>query len=619
LVAQIDCTGCSACSQVCPKECITMTFDAKGFLYPVINEALCVSCGKCKTVCPPNIVSNNINRGYACTLKERSQLANSTSGGMFYAIAKYVLELGGIVYGVAYDREMNVIHQAVDNEIDLEKLRKSKYVQSEIGNSFKEIKQHLIAGKKVLFSGTPCQVAGLVAYLGRSYENLLTVQVFCSGVISKYVWDKYIEHTSNRIGHKIIAYESRHKKVNDINTDRSKQGWKNPYIYIQTDDNQKHILPREKDILTIAYANHLVTRPSCSNCKFKLKADVIYADMSIGDFWGCENSAPFAFDELGVSAVIVHTEKGLEILNSLDAEINTHEVEVNAIYNGNPGACYSYKDHPYQKEFFNELSKGKRELDDLILQYVGFGLQFSKKAYKFGIFGSYNLRASVNELCAYSNSKLEYQYSNCSIPSLFSAPLAVPDNMLMPGNPFRKKMVLADFSKEFLDVLLDGQIDYLLINLLEDRFGVMNFGGSLITPSEALGDTNCLLENVIEPTSFCMWEDKYDNFVDFLNQHVSGCKIILVKEYLAEVYENQNGELEKYSLDQLSKIKEINEYLKEGYSVLERKVKGVHVVEIQDTKFLYTQFAHRYGMHPWNLNNLYYKEIAKSIVALLDC
>lgn len=559
-----------------------------------------------------------VDRGFACTLKDVKQLQKSTSGGVFFAVAKMILEQKGIVYGAAYDEKLNVIHQSAENLLELEKLRRSKYVESNIKNSYKDIKEHLLKGRRVLFSGTPCQAAGLTKFLGKQYDNLIIIQVFCSGVIVTAAWKKYIEDLSKELKQEIIEYESRYKIMEDCSLNETGKGWKYPHIRIKTKDEQEYILSRENDSFTIAYAKHLAIRPSCTNCKFKLKSNNIYADLSIGDFWGCENNAPQAFHSMGVSAVITHSDKGLSILEALRNEMTIIEVDINTIYKGNPGACYPYRNHPDQEKFLKQLSLNKESFYELVQQYTGFGKEFAKTDYKFGIFGSYNLRASVMELCSNSQSKLIYQYSNCSIISLMSPVVKLPKDITMPTNPFREKMVKADFNKEFLSILSCETIDFLFIDFLEERFEVMPYENSFITVSEALNDTNFIYKNVITLYDYNhdLWKEKYNAFLDFLKTNFNSQKIVLLKTYLVEQYEDEYGNIIKFDNEELKKVREINKILEKYYEILEKNMEQINVVEIRK-ELNYCQFAHKYGKFTWNINDIYYQEAAKQFTKII--
>lgn len=194
------CSGCHACYNICPMHCITMQADNEGFLYPIIDSNLCIECGRCKNKCPINNIynGNTIGKAYSCYSKNDLIRENSSSGGLFTLIAEYIISRGGIVFGVAFDEKLNVHHISVDNKEDLAKLRGSKYIQSSIGNAFKEVKDNLDKNRIVLFSGTPCQISGIKAYLGKEYDNLFLQDIICHGVPSPKVWQEYLSYISKK-------------------------------------------------------------------------------------------------------------------------------------------------------------------------------------------------------------------------------------------------------------------------------------------------------------------------------------------------------------------------------------------------------------------------------------
>lgn len=197
-----DCSGCGACVQKCPKSCIVLQTDEEGFLYPSVDENSCVNCGQCSKVC--GILSPYLEQipkyVYGAQIKDDVILAKSSSGGVFSSMAINVLKKGGIVFGARFDKDFNVIIDSVDNVDDLEQLRGSKYVQAFVGNSYVHAERLLKAGRLILFSGTPCIISGLLHYLRKPYENLLTCDFVCHGVPSPLVWNLYISLLQSKCG-----------------------------------------------------------------------------------------------------------------------------------------------------------------------------------------------------------------------------------------------------------------------------------------------------------------------------------------------------------------------------------------------------------------------------------
>ena len=208
-----NCCGCGACSNICPKSCITMQADEEGFLYPKINKKTCINCGLCEKICPilNKPKTYQILQCYAAKHKNSKIKLKSSSGGIFTALAENILKEGGVVFGAAFDKDWNVRHTFCKNLNDLDKLRRSKYVQSDIGLTYRQTKDFLDKECKVLFTGTPCQIAALRNFLGKEYENLLTAELFCHGVPSPTVWQKFLEENTQK--NRIKAIDFRHKRL----------------------------------------------------------------------------------------------------------------------------------------------------------------------------------------------------------------------------------------------------------------------------------------------------------------------------------------------------------------------------------------------------------------------
>ena len=215
IVEKSKCSGCHACTNACPKNCISMVSDEEGFWYPEVDKIQCAECSLCETICP--IINKNIQskrlikaqmsskeqpyekqQAYACYSDNEEIRQNSSSGGIFTVIAESVINIGGVVFGAGFDDVFNVVHSYVENEEGLAKFRGSKYVQSEIGKTYKQAEVFLKQGRQVLFSGSPCQISGLKSYLRREYENLLSIDIICHGVPSPMVWQRYITFRENQ-------------------------------------------------------------------------------------------------------------------------------------------------------------------------------------------------------------------------------------------------------------------------------------------------------------------------------------------------------------------------------------------------------------------------------------
>ena len=338
------CTGCTACYNICPRGAIEMVEDQLGFLYPKINQVKCINCGLCKKICPILNASNNIsiNKCYAAYAKEKKYSNNSSSGGLFPIIATKVLNENGIVIGAAFEK--NVLkHIYIDNINDLIKLKGSKYLQSDLGNIFKTIKKN-VAEKIVLFVGTPCQVAGLKAYLNKDYDNLITIDLICHGVPGPKVFNKYVCELEKNNNDKLISYDFRDKST----------GW-DTYSNCITFNNKKiKQYNYENDYMKVFLSN-VALRESCYNCNFKLGNK--YSDITLGDFWGIDNIIPDMYSKNGVSAIIINTNNGLKIFNAIINDIEYRDCNIESIVKYNPSLCESSKINKNRNVFLKNINK----------------------------------------------------------------------------------------------------------------------------------------------------------------------------------------------------------------------------------------------------------------------
>ena len=290
---KIDCCGCHACAQICPQHCITMQPDAEGFLYPQIDETACIHCNLCEKVCPIlqslEEPKDKTPAAYAAINKDDDIRRQSSSGGVFTLLAEYILAQGGVVFGAAMaDDQRSVRHIAVETPEDLAALRGSKYLQSTIGNTYGEAKQALQAGRKVLFTGTPCQIEGLKSFLqGREYPNLYCMDVICHGVPSPLAWQTYVSEQETRAGVPARRTFFRHKKY----------GWKTFALLLEFSNNKAYECVLSKDAFMQAFLQNACLRPSCHACHFKKLNRV--SDITVADYWGVQNQQPDMDDDKG--------------------------------------------------------------------------------------------------------------------------------------------------------------------------------------------------------------------------------------------------------------------------------------------------------------------------------
>lgn len=335
-----DCNGCGACALRCPKQAIKMVEDNEGFLYPVIDEHKCVNCGLCKKICSNNPSKNKYEiKVFAVKNKDILKRNNSTSGGVFKALAENMISKKGIVFGVKYTDDLKVEHDYSDNIEDCKKFSISKYVRSDLKDSYQKIEDYLKEGRNVLFTGTPCQNYGLKNYLRKEYDNLILCEIMCHSNPSPKVFKLYKENIENNFKKKIKTYyfRSKNEKVNN-----------KPYIEF-TDGSIK-----EYQLFNNAFNNMLISRPSCSKCQFcdsNRKADI-----TIGDFWGCSKFFPEFDDGKGVSLLCINSDKGMKLFNEIKDEFEYIE--------SNLADAFKYNHHenvPVHKkreEFFKGISDG---------------------------------------------------------------------------------------------------------------------------------------------------------------------------------------------------------------------------------------------------------------------
>ena len=295
------CTGCEACKNICPQSCIEMEPNPEGFLYPVIDFEVCNGCKQCEKSCPvlKRIELNRLDQPlvYACWNKNEAVRMKSSSGGIFSALAEFVLESGGVIFGAAYDEGLHVVHRYVEDLGKLDSLRGSKYVQSEIGYAYRQVKDILNSGRVVLFVGTPCQIAGLHSYLGQSFQKLITVDFICHGVPSVLVLKKYAQSIEKKIKQEIIHIDFRDKR----------QGWENnSVIGLTSQGNECHLKGRQSSFYH-GFILGIFLRQSCYNCP--MIGVPRMGDLTIADFWGIirDDTITQAEVDKGVSLLMINS------------------------------------------------------------------------------------------------------------------------------------------------------------------------------------------------------------------------------------------------------------------------------------------------------------------------
>lgn len=374
------CCGCSACAMSCPTAAIKMDSDEQGFLYPKVNKKECIHCNKCDYVCPilkPKTEKPFLQRAYLLQHKDKSILMDSASGGAFSAIAETILDKDGVVFGAAYDSNFNVVHACVDNKNELNRFRNSKYVQSELQDSFKQIKNYISDGRYVLFSGTPCQVEGLLNYIGKESELLFTADVVCHAVPSPSVWREYI------------------KSLNDdsITNLRFRDKDKYGYLYSQfkiESKKQTRFEGVEKNWMLRAFFSEICNRPSCYECSFKKKYR--RSDFTM---WDCFDLEEFSNSNVldqksGISRLIVHSPKAISMINDVLEKCIFEEISVdNALHYDAKEMFESVKKNDKYDLFWQDFYRDRQKaMGDYFRPTIGTEIEglIRRLTYSIGIY-----------------------------------------------------------------------------------------------------------------------------------------------------------------------------------------------------------------------------------------
>ena len=322
-----DCCGCRACEQVCVHRALQMESNEEGFLYPKLDAMKCVNCGLCESVCPmmkAEIVRQDEGRAYVAQNKNVGDLKTSSSGGGFIAIAKKVLSQNGVVYGAAYKNGPNVCHIRVEKSSDLEKLKGSKYVQSDIGDSYKQVKKDLREERIVYFVGTPCQVAGLKLFLRKEYDNLLTSDLICHGTPSPEIFKNMISHVEEKLNADFVDYSFRDKRVRGWSCSSSSSSYK-----MRSSGKIKYInYSKDMEAYFKEFISGHLMRMNCYKCPFANTHRC--GDITLADFWGVRERMPdFPNVQMGVSLLLVNGEKGKRFFSQLKDHLYIRSVSIN--------------------------------------------------------------------------------------------------------------------------------------------------------------------------------------------------------------------------------------------------------------------------------------------------
>lgn len=343
------CCGCRACEQSCHKHAIAFNEDEEGFLQPHVDQDKCVNCGKCLKACPIHTVSvcQEEQKGYAAKTTSEIDLKECSSGGLFYEMAKYVFEQKGVVCGCGIDDSLMPQHVIATTLEEAKSLRGSKYVQSNIGNIYTQIKAYLDKGVIVLFTGVPCQVAGLKNFLTKEYDNLYCVDIICHGVPSRKLYGAYLKWLSEKYG-ELRSVEFRSKKRHQWSLTLNVTAKKNGYT-------KEHLKIASLDPYYYNFLEGNTYRESCYTCPYS--QDSRPGDITIGDFWGIENTHPELFDIRGVSCALVNSEKGRQLWAGIEPGLEATEVELGDIINFNGNLRQPTKRKPIRDIIYQALKE----------------------------------------------------------------------------------------------------------------------------------------------------------------------------------------------------------------------------------------------------------------------
>ena len=375
------CCGCGGCAQACPAGCIEMRADQEGFLYPAVDAGRCIQCGLCEKVCPVLKVAGGVKglpissvspRAVGGWNRDGAVREASSSGGVFTLLATEILNRGGVVFGAVLDGH-GVKHVAADSVEALAAMRGSKYVQSDLGDSYRRVREYLKAGRPVLFTGTPCQTAGLVSFLGKRPEQLTLVDFVCHGVPSPRFFSAYLDSLEKKAGAKVTAFSFRSKE----------KGWYSVGSRLQMGPRAKYAngsetecYPALKDSYTNGFLEDCTLRPSCYACPFK-GIPKWAADITLADFWGVDKVLPEMNDKKGTSLLLVHSDSGMALFDAIKDHLEYRECDWLTAVSKNPSLLRSAKRPKLRDRIFDELERDG--YDEVARRHLTAGRTIARK------------------------------------------------------------------------------------------------------------------------------------------------------------------------------------------------------------------------------------------------
>lgn len=378
------CCGCGSCSLACKVGACVMRKDNEGFYYPKIDYEKCIGCGVCSRSCPilnqeKLLTKQFITESYCGYYKDNQKLKKCASGGAASALAEAVLSTNGVVYGAAFSENFkSVRHVRVSDLTQLESIRGTKYTQSDMSDIYETLKKDVLSGRNVLFTGTPCQVGAVKSFLQKDYDNLMTCQLICQGVMSNTVQEKFVDELECKYKSLIVSFSVRYKK----------ETWIPPYVHAEFEDGR--IYEEFAQFTDYGEAHELFFRPSCFHCMYK--GERRCADITIGDCWGLNHSAK-EWNDLGISIIIIHSDKGRDIINSMRG-FEKYPINFIDYLNANPMIIKSWSESIDRKKFaeiLNESSlksacksvrKPKQEVKRFLIKVLPKKLYLRMKGFK---------------------------------------------------------------------------------------------------------------------------------------------------------------------------------------------------------------------------------------------
>lgn len=620
-----DCCGCRACGNICPHNCITFKMDKEGFAYPEIDKEVCNNCGLCEKVCPfadaSEAADENISidiYGAWCTDEEIR--FSSSSGGLFTVFSEYVIGQGGVVFGVMADGLGNVMHACADKKEGVRQFRKSKYVQSDVGIAYQEVRNYLKQGRMVLFSGTPCQVLALHKFLGKQYDNLYTIDMICVGVSSPGVWKSYVGQLERNEKSRVKEVIFRHKEIDGVVLKSGQRNLTMKFIF----ENGKELYQYyTENRFFEGFLQKLYLRPSCAQCKAKNFRSG--SDIQLGDFWELEKVYPEVLPlskdgkriPFGVSEVLIYTEKGKKLFQQIKKEVKSFKADRYLVEEAQKDKNWylingSSEQHRNRNIFFEEYCEDPQHVYELIERNIRLRDVEYLSRKKIGMWGSYQLRDSISVLTNHTDCELRFQFRNSTIYSIMSELNPSIKYTKLTSNAFRSQMLKYDMEKEFRIHMKEyaKDVDLFLIDLLEERYENLICEGTVITKSEGYFESEGI-QGFPLAVSFDMWKSAARGFMKLVQEYFANSQIIVVESCLCPKYGMPNGP--KYNYKNQRYIHTVNQMLEERYKYIKEQWPEIRMLSRIPENLNYTVTTHRYGCIPEHANSSACMYVAEQI------